>query len=321
MITHRRIFDPITRMAVLLCGFFFCVSHSLLVAQTLQVTGANTPPFTPTNLIQNIFLGEGVEVTNINYTGDPIAVGYFTGGQTAVGIDRGIVLTSGRAAGTNTAFGAADDGSDFASNANSGGAVEPNLGTLVNVPLEDVAVYTISFIPTSDTLRFRYCFASEEYPEFACSTFNDVFGFFIQGPGYPVPTNIAIIPGTNLPVTINNIHPANAAYPNCNPVNAQYYNNNNNSSMQPVYDGFTDVFIAQAIVVPCQEYTIKLAIADASDQVYDSGVFLEAKSFGTGSLRAEVATVSLDGTITEGCATGTITFSLPDAVENDFPID
>lgn len=308
------------------CFAFFCFSLSLFFTQningqSLEVYGATGAVFTPQSLIQNVFLGEGVEVTNITYSGTNGAVGYFNGGQSAVGIERGIVLTTGNVESNlpNT-VGCAENGSFFASTSNNSTATDANLSAIVS-PLYDVAVYTITFIPTSDTLRFRYCFASEEYPEFSCSPYNDVFGFFIQGPNYPSPTNIAIIPNTVLPVTINNLHPFNAAYPNCNPTNAQYYNSNLNSQQQPTYDGFTDVFTAQAIVIPCQQYTIKLAIADVGDHVYDSGVFLEAKSFGTGSLRTEVATVSLDGQLTEGCAGGTVTFSLPTPATADFPID
>lgn len=310
-----------TILRVTLLGIVWVFSNTSLNGQVLQATASNVPPFTPQNLIQNIFLGEGVEVTNITYQGDPIAVGYFTGGQPSVGIDRGIVLTTGRVTGNNANFGCADDGADQASNANAGGTNESDLDNLVGLGLNDVAVYTITFIPTSDTLRFRYCFASEEYPEFACTSFNDVFGFFIQGPGYATPTNIAIIPGTSLPVTINNIHPANPNDPTCVATNATYFNNNNGSNNQPVYDGFTDVFVAQAIVTPCEEYTIKLAIADVGDTAYDSGVFLEAKSFGTGSIRTEVATISLDGTVTEGCAVGSITFSLPTPAAQAIPLD
>ncbi|HOY06777.1 MAG TPA: choice-of-anchor L domain-containing protein [Saprospiraceae bacterium] len=293
-------------------------------AQSLQVTGANTAPFTPQNLISNIFLGEGVEVTNITYNGISSAVGYFTGGTTAIGIDRGIVLTTGVATTSGAALGSDEQGIDFASHDNASNATDASLAATATSGLNDVAVYSITFIPTSDTLRFKYCFASEEYPEFACSSFNDVFGFFISGPnpagGNYNNLNIAKVPNTNLPVAINNVHPANPVY-NCGPLNAQYYNNNNGSSVQPVYDGFTDVFTAQAIVTPCQQYTIKLAIADVSDGIYDSGVFLEAKSFGTGSLKVELATRSLDGTVTEGCTDGMLSFKLPTPTAQNFPID
>lgn len=307
-----------------LLGFIvLCGITTDIFSQPLQITGATSSALTPQSLIQNIFLGEGVEVSNITYNGDNVAVGYFTGGQGAIGIERGIIMTSGRAQTQGGNLGGDADGSDFASNLNNGGSTQPNLAPLVGaLGLNDVSSFSITFIPTSDTLRFRYCFASEEYPEYACSSYNDIFGFFIEGPGFPTATNIALIPNTTLPVTINNLHPANPSPGNpCPPTNAIYYNNNNNSNNQPTYDGFTDVFIAQAIVQPCQSYTITLAIADVGDSAFDSGVFLEAKSFGTGSIRTEVATVSLDGTVSEGCAKGTVTFSLPDPLTTDLPLD
>lgn len=303
---------------------FFLVFFVQSNAQLLQVTASNTPPFTPQNLISNIFLGDGVEVTNITFNGEPAAVGYFTGGTQSIGIERGIVMTSGAVESTGGIFGTIgcnETGLDFASTDNGIFLNDPDLAALTSSTLRDLAVYSITFIPTADTLRFRYCFGSEEYPEYSCSPYNDVFGFFIQGPGYPTPTNIAKIPGTALPVTINNIHPANPIYAPCPPAYIQYYNDNNFSSIQPSYDGFTDVFIAEAVVTPCQPYTIKLAIADVSDGVYDSGVFLEAKSFGTGSLRVEVATVSLDGTVVEGCAQGMVKFSVPTALQDALDID
>lgn len=317
---------PNSLQKLLFFAFFLFTALPVTQAQFLQVTGGSTPPFTPENLISNIFLGDGVEVTAIIYNGDPLAVGYFTGGTQSIGIERGIVMTSGRAATQGANIGCDEVGGDFASSNNGGNISDPDLADQTTAGIQDVAVYEITFIPTADTLRFRYVFGSEEYPEYACSPFNDVFGFFITGPnpddpGNPyVAYNIARVPNTTLPVTINNIHPANPIY-GCGPFNEQFYNNNNGTNLQPSYDGFTDIFIAEAIVVPCQEYTIKLAIADAADEVFDSGVFLEAKSFGTGSLKVEVATVSQDGTITEGCSQGVITFALPTEVLTDFPID
>lgn len=304
-----------------------CLLSFSLQAQDLEVTDATTDPFTPENLISNIFLGDGVDVLSVTFDGDPVAVGYFTNGTEEVGIDRGIVMTSGRAANQNPGgpFGADGVGSNFATNNNSSNAFDADLNSISTNPIFDVAKYTITFIPTSDTLRFKYVWASEEYPEYSCTSFNDVFGFFISGPGINGTfenngANIALVPGTNLPVAINSVHPPNP--PSCNTGQfEEFYNDNNGSSTQPTYDGFTTVFVAEAIVIPCETYTIKLTISDAGDGIFDSGVYLEAKSFGTGSLDVEVATVSLDGTITEGCADASLTFSLGYQVENDFPID
>ena len=77
--------------AVLTFGLFF-VAHA-----QLQVTDGATDPYTPTNLITDVFLGEGVRVLNVQFNGTPLAVGYFSGGQGPIGIDRGIVMTTGLA--------------------------------------------------------------------------------------------------------------------------------------------------------------------------------------------------------------------------------
>jgi gliding motility-associated-like protein len=303
-------------------------------AQVFEVT--NAPPITPQNLITNIFLGDGVEVLSVNYQGAAPSVGFFKDGLNAVGMDRGIVMTTGRAVTQGLNFGVAEPGNAQASVDNQSNVNDPDLLAIASGQnIFNATIYTISFIPISDTLRFRYAFGSEEYPEFVCSEFNDIFGFFISGPGISGPfsngaVNIARIPGTNLPVTINNVNSGNVgsagAAINCTPPRgslaySQFYNDNNGSAVPPVYDGITDVFTAEVVVQPCQVYTIKLAICDVSDAVYDSGVFLEAKSFGTSSLDVNVATLSLDGSVAEGCSAGTITFAVPNPVESDTYID
>lgn len=316
-------------LTCLLFGWMFFQTN--LINAQVEVTPANTGIFTPESLVTNVFLGDGVEVTSLDFAGDDISVGYFTNGLGNIGLERGILMTSGDATiaqGPNNATGNGFD--------NNSGATCPDLNAIApaGTALFDVAAYTITFVPTADTLRFRYVFASEEYPEYACNTFNDVFGFFISGPtpggGTYVDENIALVPElsdptgetfTDIPVTINNVNDQGInPGAGCVYDYAAYYNTNNNTPPME-YDGYLDVFTAQAIVIPCETYTIKLAIADAGDGIFDTGVFLEAKSFGTGTLEVEAATVSLDGTITEGCSDGVLSFTLGDDVLQDFPID
>ena len=308
---------------------FLCLAPFIGSAQ-IEITPANTGIFTPESLVTNVFLGDGVEVTNLNYSGADIAVGYFTNGLGDVGIERGILMTTGDA---TIAQGANNSGGNGFNNGSDNNAC-PALNNIATLGTFNTAFYTITFIPTADTLRFKYVFASEEYPEFACDDFNDVFGFFITGPnpagGMYNQTNIALVPDpadpsgetfTNVPVTINNVNPNGVDVPNgCDYDYGAYYNNNAGSNTLE-YDAYLDVFIAQAIVTPCEEYTMKLAVADVGDGIYDTGVFLEAKSFGTGTLEVEAATVSLDGTITEGCSDGVLSFTLPNDVPADFQID
>ncbi len=303
--------------------------HGLNVsAQRMEITNAATSPLTPEKLIREIFLGSGVEVINVRFDGDPKAIGYFTKASNVIGIERGILLTTGSAVSTdckNASLAGADCGGlDIASVDNSSNATDKDLEDISKTNIEDAAIFEISFIPKAEKLRFNYVFASEEYPEWSCTQFNDVFGFFISGPGINGPyqnkaKNIALIPGTNLPVTINNVHPGDPSFP-CAPKFAQFYNSNFNTSIQPVYDGFLNVFTAEADVTPCQTYTIKIAIGDVADSFWDSGVFLEAKSFGTTSLEAVYSTFSRDNIITEGCESAKLNFSLNQTSADDYPL-
>ncbi|MCE7926763.1 MAG: hypothetical protein DYG98_27305 [Haliscomenobacteraceae bacterium CHB4] len=264
----------------------FCFAGPLQAQQIqMSVTAGSQPPYNDLpELIRQHLTGSGIDILEVEYSGVPEAIGYFTGGDSAVGLHRGLLMTTGHAQSTNSSIGADEVGNEFASTYNGSVATDPVLAALVNAPLAEIARYHITFRPRGDSIRFRYVFASEEYPEFSCSPYNDVFGFFLSGPGpdgaAPYQNfNIALVPGTNLPVAINNIHPANSVYPNCPPFNVQYYNDNNFSLEQPTYDGLTDVFVAEAAVVPCAVYQMTLSIADAADGVYDSAVFLEANSF------------------------------------------
>ncbi len=237
---------------------------------------------TPTQLVQNILVGNGVTVSNVTFNGQagPTAsnqIGSFVStGVTNLGFASGLLLSSGGVAG-------------MLGPNNSGGLTTPITGTsLTNDPqlqslapgsnMNDCAVLEFDFIPISDTIKFRFVFGSEEYMEYVNTSYNDVFGFFISGanpngPAY-VNKNIALIPNTTMPITIDNV--------NAN-VNAQYYiSNPSTGAIQ--FDGFTVVLTAKIKVVPCTQYHLKLAVADRGDFSLDSGVFLEANSLSTNAV-------------------------------------
>lgn len=306
---------------------FFLAAHSLQ-AQLMQVTNANTPPYNDmTELIRQHLTGAGVDILNVEFLGEPAAVGYFTGGDQAIGLTRGILMTTGSAESQSGVFGtigAEETGSDFASTDNLISEPDPILGQLVGANIRDLNRYRITFRPRSDSIRFRYVFASEEYPEYACSPYNDVFGFFLSGP-HPDSVspyqnfNLALVPGTNLPVAINNIHPVNTIYAPCPALNAQFYHDNNQSNDQPTYDGYTDVFVAEAAVVPCAVYQMTLAIADVADGVFDSAVFLEANSFG-GEPDIAASFTSGDNIIPENAQADTVSLSFSNIPVNLLPL-
>ena len=116
-------------------------------------------------------------------------------------------------------------------------------------------------MPTGKTLVVRYAFGSEEYPEYVGSQFNDVMAVFVDG------KNCALVPGTSTPVSINSINQY---------TNSQYYVNNaaGASGYNTVLDGLTVPLECRTPVVPGEPVTVRIAVADASDQAYDSAVAL-----------------------------------------------
>lgn len=206
----------------------------------------------------------GITIQSATYTGVLAASGTFAGGGSIVGIDNGIALTSGELAlapGPNDNPGAGTDNS-APGNAQLD-ALVPGFQTL------DASVLTIVFVPTGNQVQFSYVFASEEYNEFVGSPFNDVFGFFVGA------TNYARLPGTNTPVAINNVNCGFEDYP---PTNCTYYIDNEAGALDTQFDGMTTVLTFVAPVNPGVPNTMRLAIADVSDPILDSAVFLLAGS-------------------------------------------
>ncbi|MFT4062361.1 MAG: choice-of-anchor L domain-containing protein [Edaphocola sp.] len=285
----------------------------------------------------NYLTGDGVVVLNpeVNSTCPLLARGKFNfnGATSPLGIDSGIVLTSGSAETFGSNYGMNAAVSNFASYgfpATTGiyAPGDADLNSLLSASgssstTNDACVLEFDFVPAGDTIKFQYVFGSEEYPEYACSGFNDVFGFFISGIGYTGLNNIAKVPNTNIPVSINSINNAtssnNSSIATCNamgtgsPFGAYYVDNLNNNGQVIVYDGFTTVLTAAAQVSPCDTYHLKIAIADAGDAGFDSGVMLKAGSLTSTALT--VKTVGGGGLETpytntvRGCPPGTVRVS------------
>ncbi len=137
----------------------------------------------------------------------------------------------------------------------------------------DARVVEIKFIPSADTLYYRYVFASEEYDEYVCSPYNDVFAFYLSEDGQKK-RNIALVPNQDLPISINTVNAGNPSNPYCESTNSYLYQRND-GSQKLLYDGFTKVLDIREKVIPGKEYKLKIAIADASDGFWDSAVLIE----------------------------------------------
>lgn len=301
--------------AFLVPAFFFCIFQA-------QSQISVNYSLTPTQLVQDVLLGGGISVSNVTFTGGNEMRGTFEG-TSNLGIDTGLILATGDIA---VAIGPNDETS-----ASSGGGVsgDSQLEALIGNDTYDAAVLEFDFIPSSDTVRFFYVFASEEYPEYVCSEFNDVFAFFLSGPnpsgGNYNNYNIARIPGTNIPVAINSINPGiSGTYgtsTNCTSLaySSLYTNNGGGSTIQ--YDGFTHVLEASANVIACSSYHIKIALADVGDGSFDSGVFLKAKSFSSPAIGISAVGSSFDSTMVEGCGYATYIFTRGGDLSSPYTID
>lgn len=254
----------------LLLAFCLLVNVNFLQGQIMITSGEE---ITPELLVNNI-VGDGVQVANIQFQGADSAKGVFNNGITTnLGIESGIILSSGRAPdlqGPNNSTGMSSW------NDTPGDAT---LTAICGQPTFDAAVLQFDFFAESDTLYLKYVFGSEEYPEYVLNTYNDVFGFFVTGPnpigGDYSSKNIAIVPGSDpeLPVSIVNINNVIPSYP-------EFYVDNT-GGLTIEYDGFTTGLFAKLPIVPGESYHIKMAIADAGDGILDSGVCLEEKSLFT----------------------------------------
>ena len=265
-------------------------------------------------LIDDVLLGGGVVASNHSYQGDSIQIGYFDGSNSNLGLGSGVVMCTGDINLLDPNFAGFGDFIDV-----NPPVTDPDLLNVANsVPgligqtfsvssINDVAVLEFDFIPSSENLSFRYVFGSQEYFAFENTQYNDVFGFFLSGPGIAGPysspagfpdgsINIATIPNSNpeLPITISSVNST---------LNSEFFVDNSSLATIADADGFTTVITAEATVQCGELYHIRLAIADGSDGGLSSYVFLEENSFTSPELNVTNDAGQDSSYIEVGCGT------------------
>src|SRR5690606_12171301 len=245
---------------------------------------ANTTQYTNVELVEDVLLNTTcASVTNvtsstgINFGLPENGIGYFERNGSSFPFENGIVLTTGNAnsaPGPNTedlsdGFGPWPGDADLSAVL----AAQGIAGTLNNATKLE-----FDFIPLIDQISFNFIFASEEYGIFQCG-FSDVFAFLLTDLTTGVTTNLAVVPGTNIPISVTTIRDAlyNAS---CASANAAFFGTyyalpEGLPMAAPVnFNGVTIPMTATSPVIPGNPYHIKLAIADYSDSAWDSAVFL-----------------------------------------------
>ncbi|HCC94359.1 MAG TPA: hypothetical protein DEQ26_08545 [Flavobacteriaceae bacterium] len=278
-----------------------------------QVTPVNIVKEKPTlDQILNHIQAKGVKLSNprlLSGNIDKQVLTFENGYNANFEIDKGLVISTGNAK------------EDVLSRNLSPSKSSPNTGQYNDSDLTNIdnqAIYNTFVLefdvvldPGLTALRVAFQFGSEEYPDYVVGQYNDVFGFFVKGPGISGTKNMARLPSNNKPITINNINygkyggnsgawssplkPTDLSqsdlYINNGHTTKIYSNTYPNMLMANINDADLknykrDIYIewnglTKLItydlknLIPGEKYTFKIAIADVSDTTMESGVIIE----------------------------------------------
>ena len=230
-------------------------------------------------LVENVLINSPcANISNITVSGWAFtsgnSYGYFSAGTSSFPFQDGVIISTGRA----------------------GSAIGPNTSLLSEGPATwqgdsdlqqaigenntiNATVLEFDFLPLANKVSFEYIFSSEQYlsnPNANQCNFSDGFAFLLKEVGSQPYENLAVVPGTSIPVKITTVRGSGTI---CPPANEQYFDAFNGQDHPTNFNGQTKILKAEATVTPGVLYHIKLVIADQGNQLYDSAIFLGGGSF------------------------------------------
>ncbi len=255
-----------------------------IMLSSLMAVGQATYSTAPTAAqVAAKLAGPGVTITNPTFTtGVGTQYGLFSNGIAGanLSVDSTFVMTCSDVDGIFTTNNSAGYSSGPSSTYN-----DPDLLGIDAGAIHDVVIYEFDVVVASPAigLNVNFQFGSDEYPEYVCSQFNDAFGFFVSGGNISGSTNIALVPGTNLPVAVNNINNgssgSNADGTPCQLGYSSLFINNNDGTPGTIFcemDGLTQRLTSTVLLTPGVTYHLKFALADVGDSAWDTAVFIES---------------------------------------------
>jgi gliding motility-associated-like protein len=304
-------------LCTLLCIFGLSALQAQLTPQ-VQYQNAQSLNDLERIVTEDFISNDCFEVFNVRLNkgnvGNNASIGTFSNGTFALGMEEGIVLGTapignfmGGNVSTSTGGNSGVPGTD-------GDLVNIDIfyGNPMPVPVRDMTTLEFDFIPTSETVSFRYVFASEEYCDYVGSQFNDKFALFLgsdtdpiitqntffidgglnkinlaefddqePGPGFGQKINVAINNinyTTNSHLYVDNTLPEQhtAAIGDCVAATGEMSPYLNSFT----FDGYTVPLEARYDNLQiCEQYTMKIIVADGVDQIFGSAVFLQGRSF------------------------------------------
>jgi uncharacterized repeat protein (TIGR01451 family) len=237
--------------------------------------------YTPAQLVNEILLSNTCATGNNFVTQGNCGIGYFNNNNGDFPFEEGLIIRSGTVA---SSVGPYNSNTISSSCSQIGDSDLTNimLGTGQTGTITDVTSLKFNFTAETNLLTFNFLFASNEYGSYQCS-FSDVFGFVLTDLVTGAKQNIAVVPGTSTPISTTTIR--NNLYNSaCVSMNSQFFDsyNVNDPQSEINFRGQTVPMTANALLVPNHQYSLKLAVGDYQDSMFDSAVFIEGGSFAFG---------------------------------------
>ncbi|WP_288980975.1 choice-of-anchor L domain-containing protein, partial [uncultured Flavobacterium sp.] len=290
---------------------FFLFLTAIGFSQPIVV---NTTTHTVPQLVEDVLIDSPCAlVSNISWSsgatlGTRTGIGYFTNTNPNFPISAGVVMNTGSLTNvpgpnTTTLGDGAWPGDNQLFNYIQALGIDPGLEDY-----NDATIIEFDFMPLTNQMSFNFLFASEEYGTFQCD-YSDAFAFFLTDVTTGTVTNLALVPGTSIPVSVITVRD-NANNAGCSSENIAYFGQSNEGSSSGAaainFNGQTVLMTAESAVTPNSLYHIKLVVADRNDNMYNSAVFIEAGSFNVGvanlSYPKDEGVISDDMTIANGLA-------------------
>ncbi len=228
--------------------FSSAVGYSLTVTSVSSVS----------DLVDELIDTPIVSVSNVVFTGELEQVGWFSDGASSIGLDSGIIFSTGKAKDAEGPNSYTNTGTEFHTSG------DPDLDALISKNSFDAVSLAFDFyVPSgigSYSLSFDLVFGSDEYEEYYQQGYLDSMALFIDG------NNIAYVPGTTDIIGVGGISPDK---------NSSYYKSNTTKIFDVEYDGFTTVLGISSGQLSSGLHTFKLVLADVADRMVDSGVFIK----------------------------------------------
>ena len=215
---------------------------------------------------------DDVSIVDARYYGNNASSAIWMGGDSTSSrltpSDTGVVLSTGFVSDLTNGSGATNQSLD--TTGITGGGRDTDFETIAARRTYDASILEVDFIPDNAQMSLQFTFASEEYPEFVGSIFNDQVGIWING--------------TKVTSPVFTLASINSVSDNSN---STLYIDNASGTYNTEMDGFTTTLRVSFPVSVGAINTLKIGITDVGDPTLDSAILIAGGSIQGMALSAD----------------------------------